>query len=146
MCQILKTIRFRYSIPQPIQPAAPTVDPATLGCGTPPATCPKTRYRSYDGSCNNLQNPIWGTPNTRYVRLLPPKYGDGISTPPTSKSGNPLPGSRVVSLVLFPDVPIEDPKFTLLAMQYGQIITHDMSMIAGSTQARKFKIKITFHN
>lgn len=39
--------------------------------------------------------------------------------------------------MIFPDVPIEDPKWTLAAMQYGQIITHDMSMIAGSTQARK---------
>lgn len=62
----------------------------------------------------------------------------GISTPTASRSGRPLPLSRVVSLVLHPDVPIEDPKWTLAAMQYGQIITHDMSMIAGSTQARKF--------
>lgn len=61
----------------------------------------------------------------------------GISTPTVARSGRQLPGSRVVSLVLFPDVPIEDPKWTLAAMQYGQIITHDMSMIAGSTQARK---------
>jgi peroxidase len=40
---------------------------------------------------------------------------------------------------LYPDAPIEDPKWTLNAMQYGQIITHDMSMIAGSTQARKYR-------
>ncbi len=61
----------------------------------------------------------------------------GVSTPPLSKSGKPLPGSRAVSLVIYPDVQLEDPKWTLNAMQYGQIITHDMSMIAGSTQARK---------
>ncbi|XP_017785895.1 PREDICTED: peroxidase [Nicrophorus vespilloides] len=117
-------------------PAATTVDPITLGCGTPPASCPKTRYRSYDGSCNNLKNPVLGTPQTPYVRLLPAVYGDGLSTPTESKTGKPLPPSRVVSLLLYPDVPLEDPKWTLNAMQYGQIITHDMSMIAGSTQAQ----------
>jgi peroxidase len=56
-----------------------------------------------------------------------------------SISGKPLPSSRIVSLLLYPDAPIEDPKWTLNAMQYGQIITHDMSMIAGSTQARKYR-------
>lgn len=62
----------------------------------------------------------------------------GLSAPTLAKSGRDLPLSRTVSLLLFPDVPIQDPKFTLAAMQYGQIITHDMSMIAGSTQSSKF--------
>lgn len=57
--------------------------------------------------------------------------------PTLAKSGNDLPLSRAVSLAIYPDVQIEDPIWTLNAMQYGQIITHDMSMIAGSTQARK---------
>lgn len=61
----------------------------------------------------------------------------GISTPTTATDGSDLPPSRVLSLLIYPDVPVQDPKFTLAAMQYGQIITHDMSMIAGSTQARK---------
>lgn len=111
-------------------------DPAAQGCGRAPASCPKNRYRSYDGSCNNLESPILGTPQTPYNRLLPAKYGDGLSTPTESVSGKALPSSRVVSLVLYPDVPLEDPKWTLAAMQYGQIITHDMSMIAGSTQTK----------
>ncbi|XP_068909964.1 peroxidase [Tenebrio molitor] len=123
------------------QPPSTTPDPATLGCGTPPASCPKSRYRSYDGSCNNLRNPVLGTPQTPYARLLPANYGDKVSTPPTSISGKPLPSSRIVSLLLYPDAPIEDPKWTLNAMQYGQIITHDMSMIAGSTQAQPHQTK-----
>ncbi|CAG9857596.1 unnamed protein product [Phyllotreta striolata] len=120
----------------PQQPPQQPQDPATLGCGTPPAACPKTRYRSYDGSCNNLRNPVLGTPNTPYTRLLPQNYGDGISNPTLARSGDELPLSRMVSLTIYPDVPIEDPIFTLNAMQYGQIITHDMSMILGSTQAQ----------
>ncbi|KAK9874568.1 hypothetical protein WA026_005401 [Henosepilachna vigintioctopunctata] len=134
-----------YQFPQFPQvkppPPPPTQDPATLGCGMAPRSCPKSKYRSYDGSCNNLQNPVLGTPQTRYARLLPPKYGDGISTPTVAKSGKPLPPARTVSLILYPDVPIEDPKWTLNAMQYGQIITHDMSMIAGSTQAQPHSTK-----
>lgn len=59
--------------PMPQQPQ----DPSMLGCGTPPAGCPKNRYRSFDGSCNNLRNPVLGTPNTPYNRLLPARYGDG---------------------------------------------------------------------
>ncbi|CAG9818166.1 unnamed protein product [Phaedon cochleariae] len=123
--------------------AAPAIaqDSSTLGCGTPPATCPNSKYRSYDGSCNNLRNPVLGTPNTRYARLLPANYGDGISTPTLSRSGNDLPLSRSVSLIMYPDVQIEDPIWTLNAMQYGQIITHDMSMIAGSTQAQPHQTK-----
>ncbi|KAJ8940330.1 hypothetical protein NQ318_014406 [Aromia moschata] len=110
-------------------------DVAALGCGTPPDVCPRSRYRSYDGSCNNLNNPVLGMPNTPYTRLLPPNYGDGISSPTLARSGNQLPGARTVSLAIYPDVQVEDPVWSLNAMQYGQIITHDMSMIAGSTQA-----------
>lgn len=78
------------------------------------------------------------SPQVRFSETLFYNLILGVSTPPTAKSGNPLPGARTVSLVIYPDVQIEDPKWTLAAMQYGQIITHDMSMIAGSTQARKF--------
>lgn len=53
-------------------------------------------------------------------------------------SGKPLPSARLVSLVTYPDVPIQDPIWTLVAMQYGQIITHDMSLIAGATQTSKY--------
>ncbi|CAG9836265.1 unnamed protein product [Diabrotica balteata] len=62
-------------------PAQPIPDPSTLGCGNPPASCPSTRYRSYDGSCNNFRNPILGTPNTPYTRLLPQNYGDVLRSP-----------------------------------------------------------------
>jgi hypothetical protein len=43
------------------------------------APCTKSKYRTYDGSCNNLDNPSLGVANTRYGRLLPKKYSDGTS-------------------------------------------------------------------
>ena len=41
-------------------------------------TCdPEAKYRSLDGTCNNLQNPKWGSALTAYTRLLFPQYVDG---------------------------------------------------------------------
>lgn len=63
-----------------------------LQAGAPPAkgtcgqyrgpACTRSRYRTYDGSCNNLQIPSWGMANTKYARLLAPNYADSkyIST------------------------------------------------------------------
>lgn len=61
----------------------------------------------------------------------------GVSLPTMSRTGHPLPSARLVSLHIYPDIPINEPHFTINIMSYGQIITHDMSMIAGSTQTRK---------
>ncbi|CAA9993292.1 unnamed protein product [Nesidiocoris tenuis] len=100
--------------------------------------CSKSKFRTIDGSCNNLRNPTQGTPNTKYNRLLPARYADGIHLPPVSVTGNKLPGARLVSIVLFPDKPIPDPVWTLSSMQWGQIITHDMSMAMGTTQTKPY--------
>jgi Animal haem peroxidase. len=51
-----------------------------------------------------------------------------------SVTGHNLTGARQISAVLFPDAKAPDPKWTLALMQYGQIITHDMSLAAGTTQ------------
>jgi len=34
-------------------------------------------YRTYDGRCNNLKNPLWGSSHQPLVRFLPPDYADG---------------------------------------------------------------------
>ncbi|XP_033333210.2 peroxidase [Megalopta genalis] len=108
-----------------------------IRCGdTYPRGCLDSRYRSYDGSCNNLYHPTWGMANTRYGRLLPANYGDGIRSPTTSVTGTQLPPSRLVSTTLFPPVDVDDPIWTLAAMQWGQIITHDMALIDGTTQSK----------
>ncbi|XP_076249347.1 peroxidase [Calliopsis andreniformis] len=100
-----------------------------IQCGNSyPQACQNSRYRSIDGSCNNLKKPTWGMANTRFGRLLPPNYGDGIQTPTKSSSGADLPLPRLISYTLDPNFDVDDPRWTLAAMQWGQFITHDMSM------------------
>ncbi|XP_041968239.1 peroxidase-like [Aricia agestis] len=94
-------------------------------CGPQVVCCVKTRYRSLNGSCNNLENPGWGTPNSTYLRLLPPSYADGLY-----KIQTDLPNARELSAALFPDKKTNDDQLNLNAMQWGQIITHDMSLFA----------------
>ncbi|XP_043257437.1 peroxidase-like isoform X2 [Colletes gigas] len=79
--------------------------------------------------------------NTRYGRLLPANYGDGIRSPTTSVTGAELPLSRMVSYTMFPPVDIDNRKWTLVAMQWGQVITHDMALIDGTTQSKPHATK-----
>lgn len=59
--------------------------PLNSACSTtgPSKICnPKAKYRTIDGTCNNLENPSWGSAMTAYNRLLFPQYFDGkISFP-----------------------------------------------------------------
>lgn len=65
--------------------------------------CKQSKYRTADGSCNNLQRPLWGRSNTAMTRLVPPAYADGLNALRVSVDGSPLPGPREVSLGLAQD-------------------------------------------
>lgn len=43
--------------------------------------CFHRNYRSFDGRCNNFNNPRWGSSLTPFVRLLPAVYENGFNTP-----------------------------------------------------------------
>ncbi|XP_046682531.1 peroxidase-like [Homalodisca vitripennis] len=130
-----------YELPQ-TDNALYGLPPHPLACGPEfQGGCQESKYRSIDGSCNNPHNPTWGMPNTHYGRLVPSKYSDGIHAPPVSVTGAKLPGSRLVSIVMFPDVPKNDPLWTLSSMSWGQIMTHDLSMAMGTTQAKAHSIQ-----
>lgn len=60
----------------------------------------------------------------------------GVSAMPVSQTGRQLPNPREISLRLFPDKQLIDPVWNLNAQQWGQIITHDMSLTAGVAQTR----------
>lgn len=98
-------------------------------------SCQQGKYRTIDGSCNNLQRPLWGKSNTAYERLLPPNYNDGLNEPRTrSVTGDLLPSARLVSQISAPSRNVPDSKYTLMLMQWGQFIDHDFTL-ASSTRA-----------
>lgn len=99
-------------------------------------SCKQSKYRTFDGSCNNLQRPLWGKANTAFERLLPPEYGDGIHEPRTkSVTGAQLPSARVVSFTLTRTSSVPDPKHTLMVMQWGQFLDHDLTLTASTRAA-----------
>jgi len=89
------------------------------------------KYRSYNGTCNNLQTPILGSINTPYTRVLPPAYGDGTNSPRSLSlvSGKLLSNPRTISLSL--SVPtsgqiLVNNGLSQLYAQFGQFLTHDL--------------------
>lgn len=90
--------------------------------------CVKSHYRTLDGSCNNLNHSLWGAAGTPYGRLVPAWYGDGISSPAKSITGEELPGSRLISTKLFDHKNVSSPNHTIVMMQFGQFVAHDMAL------------------
>ncbi|XP_048413029.2 eosinophil peroxidase-like isoform X3 [Stegostoma tigrinum] len=99
--------------------------------------CWSNRYRSINSNCNNRRAPKLGATNTPYARWLPAQYEDGFSLPKgwiegKLYSGFPLPLAREVSNKILKtsieDI-IEDSEWTQLFMEWGQWMTHDMSLI-----------------
>ncbi|XP_057659418.1 peroxidase-like [Diorhabda carinulata] len=105
-----------------------TIVEANHECGYQNARCyQKNIYaRSVDGSCNNIDHPNWGTQFSVYDRLVPAKYGRKFALA-HSKNGKPLPSARLISTTLFLDETSPDPDLTISAVQYGQLVAHDLS-------------------
>lgn len=94
-------------------------------------------WRRSDGTCNNLHRPLFGAAGTKMSRLLPAEYEDGISTPRglLQMKGSlmnagpfdpPNPSPRVISLEVIRDLVYNDPYNTLMVMQWGQFLDHDL--------------------
>ncbi|XP_001946575.2 peroxidase [Acyrthosiphon pisum] len=92
------------------------------------------KYRTSNGTCNNPNNPIWGSSNTPFIRLVDAHYSDGISKLRASSDGKPLPSAREIQVKLFLNKQIRIPdKNNQLLMQWGQFIAHDVSNLAIDT-------------
>ncbi|RZF43124.1 hypothetical protein LSTR_LSTR001302 [Laodelphax striatellus] len=90
--------------------------------------CDPSKYRTADGSCNNLSQDRWGKAGTALQRILPPKYQDGVSSPRTrAANGLNLPSARIVSSQLAQDRDDPSANYTLMVMQWGQFLDHDLT-------------------
>ncbi|XP_011503270.1 PREDICTED: uncharacterized protein LOC105366506 [Ceratosolen solmsi marchali] len=96
----------------------------------PPASL---KYRTSDGSCNNLKELWWGSAMSTMQRFLPSAYDDGIESIRRSVTGNPLPSARQVSDHIHEERDAPLISVTHMLMQWGQFIDHDITATGQST-------------
>ncbi|KAL1428690.1 hypothetical protein MTO96_003035 [Rhipicephalus appendiculatus] len=85
-----------------------------------PVRCnPNARYRTHDGSCNNLRYPCWGRAGESYGRLLKPDYGNGMWS---ARKG---------------------AYHSDLIVHFGQLLAHDLTSSATFTTAQVVDGKVT---
>ena len=96
-------------------------------CPTPDRCHRNYPYRMYNGTCNNLKKPLWGSASTAFQRTLLPEYSDGIWDPKVAKSGNFLPSARLISTKIVPDANKPSELDTHNVMQWGQFTDHDIT-------------------
>jgi len=92
--------------------------------------CSAERYRTFNGLCNNLDNPYWGASLTAFRRLIQPDYSDAISIPRLSVTGQDLPTTRHISAGHHRDMGYHDHAVTVFLISWGQAIDHDMTFTA----------------
>ena len=104
----------------------------TFNCKTPTIN----KYRTIDGTCNNLQRPLIGASLTQFRRLLPAQYEDGISKPIGASQqlrgdffGPPWPSARHLSEQIVSSAKADSKQLTHMHMQWGQFLDHDIDLL-----------------
>ncbi|XP_046543359.1 chorion peroxidase-like [Haliotis rubra] len=88
----------------------------------------EARYRTMDGRCNNARWPTWGSTNQPFRRFIDPAYDDGKFVPRLrGVDGHPLPSPRAVSVAVHPGTDSPSDDSTVMVMQWGQFLDHDLT-------------------
>jgi len=100
------------------------------------APTPTARYRSYDGTGNNLAHASWGAANTDYLREASgADYADGRSAP----AGATRPSARAISNAVADQGGVEtvdERGLSTATYEFGQFLDHDIGLAeGGSTEA-----------
>ncbi|XP_058416563.1 lactoperoxidase isoform X1 [Diceros bicornis minor] len=133
----LKRLRREVALTNTTDPGLDlTALSSEVGCGAsvPVVECDENSpYRTITGDCNNRRNPALGAANRELARWLPAEYEDGLSlpfgwTPAKTRNGFPLPLAREVSnqVIGYLTEDVLDRDRSLLFMQWGQIVDHDL--------------------
>ena len=100
--------------------------------------CFHQKYRTYDGSCNNFNHPMWGASLTPFSRVLIPNYENGFNTP-FGWNNTKLPSARQVSIDLISTINVtSDEECTHMLMQWGQFLDHDMDFTVTIPSTTRF--------
>lgn len=86
------------------------------------------QYRTFDGSCNNIENPHFGQAETPFKRLEHKKYSlINCGNSPYLRLPNPRLASRIVFQRDEGSASM-DIKNTIMVMTFGQLVDHDMQL------------------
>jgi len=99
------------------------------------------RYRSIDGTGNNLANPEWGSAGQQLLRVAPAEYGDGVSTP----AGADRPSAREISNLVSAhsdEATPNDRGTTAYIYIWGQFLDHDLDLTRTATPRESFPIDV----
>lgn len=98
-------------------------------CQLPDINCDtNSKYRSVDGTCNNVENPHFGAADVPNARLLPPVYHGDIDEPRGGLEGTGLPKVRDLTLAIHSgDGSSFESIATHMVAQFGQFLDHDIT-------------------
>lgn len=85
-----------------------------------------TVYRSFDGRCNNLKHPTWGSASTVLRRLLAAEYEGRIGQPRRSGKRRDLPLPRIISNMMKESKTPVSVDVSQMHVLYGQLLAHDI--------------------
>ena len=105
------------------------------------AFCFPQKYRTPNGECNNVKQPMWGVTGAAYLRFLPPQYEDGVGIPRATsvRTGRPLPSALRVSSNALWTQNVDHEHLTALAAIWGEFVAHDIAYtlpLSGFEQVR----------
>ena len=106
-------------------------------CPAEPLCDFSSKYRTVDGSCNNIGRPKYGQFLTPLQRILPNAYADDIFRPRRAKNGRPLPSARLVSSTMVSMTQQPSRINSALLMAVGQFIDHDLTHVPMKTSDGK---------
>jgi len=101
------------------------------------------RYRSINGSCNNLANPRWGSVGEPFIPFTDKNvvsFPDDDMVFRSRVTGNVLPNARRVSVAIHSEAegPETDPNvhqlpnMSIVAMTFAQFLDHDLTLTPGT--------------
>jgi len=104
---------------------------------------PNYEYRSFNGTCNNLDNPLYGSAGTELLRIANNDYSDNISSPSEDR-----PNPRYISNQLASQegsIPNSHGASDFI-WQWGQFVDHDIDLTSSADPLEPFYIPVNFYD
>ena len=103
----------------------------------------RVKYRSIDGTCNNIRSPLYGSSSSAFIRVLPAKYydpdgmKDPLGSPDLPNAPNaPHPIEITKKFMIAQKQPLPGRKIhSHFFMQWGQFVDHDFTLAPESEGA-----------